>query len=679
MKLAALVLLAAVCAAQEYRAFWADAFHSGFKSPAEVEKLVEDAAASHANAIFIQARRRGDSYYLNTREVPAQDTAYSPSFDALQFLIDRAHARGIEVHAWFIVYPLWPSTIAPPTNPDHVWHRHGPRAQGSDMWMAVSSTGTISSAFDPGHPGVQAYLADVITDPVDKYDIDGVHLDYIRYNEDAPYGWNPVAVDRFGRLENRTARPVQNDPVWSDFRRRQVTQLVREIYLRTVAKKPKVKVSAALISWGNGPLTDAAWRVSDPFATVFQDWRSWMEEGILDLAMPMHYFRETTNAAFLDRWINFAKDRQFNRRYLPGLAPYLNSIPDSLNQIRRALPAGAGVCLYSYASTNTLNAAGNPITPNENFYSAVGELFGGPAAVPELPWKKSPATGHLMGRLSVDGGPAWLADGARVVIESDTGAEIARSTVTSATGFFGFVDLPRDRYRIRLERGGQLLFRAVPQEVRAGIVTEVPVRMQAADFAALLPRLTRALEAAPGDLVVIEGLNLSAGVFAAQSVPLPAALGLTQIVVNGVAAPVFSVEPDRAVVQFPYDRSGNWNVIARHAGMESGPVQFSYVETHPVILGTNRAGRYLEIYATGLGATGPMAEAGRGADPTVGLPLVSAPVKVMVNGSELDPLFAGLSPYHPGRYQVNIELPEGTSAGTVRIRAGAAISPEFRF
>jgi len=205
--------------------------------------------------------------------------------------------------------------------------------------MQVNAQGQTLSAFDPAHPGVQRYLADVITDPLRHHDLVGIHLDYIRYDETGNYGGNPVSLARFGRQELRATRPAANDAAWADFRRRNVTQLVRQIYLRSIEAKPRVQVSAALISWGNGPLTDAGFRSTDADATVFQDWRAWMEEGILDLAMPMHYFRDVSNAAFLDRWTAFARDRVFRRGYLPGLAPYLNPIADSLNQVRRTLAA----------------------------------------------------------------------------------------------------------------------------------------------------------------------------------------------------------------------------------------------------------------------------------------------------------------------------------------------------
>jgi len=90
-------------------------FHHGFKSPAEVDQMLDDAGRARVNAIFMQVRRRSDSYYLRTLEVPAQDPAWSPGFDALAYLIDRAHAR----------------------------------ARGGDVWMSVSSTGARGGSLDP--------------------------------------------------------------------------------------------------------------------------------------------------------------------------------------------------------------------------------------------------------------------------------------------------------------------------------------------------------------------------------------------------------------------------------------------------------------------------------------------------------------------------------------------------
>src|SRR5437588_11366332 len=105
--LSILLLAPALSEAQQYRAFWADAFHYGFKTPQQIDRMIDDAVAAKCNAIFAEVRRRGDSYYLNSLEPPADDPDYAPGFDALQYLIDHAHPRSIEVHPWFPITPLW--------------------------------------------------------------------------------------------------------------------------------------------------------------------------------------------------------------------------------------------------------------------------------------------------------------------------------------------------------------------------------------------------------------------------------------------------------------------------------------------------------------------------------------------------------------------------------------------
>ncbi|MFN7933535.1 MAG: family 10 glycosylhydrolase [Bryobacteraceae bacterium] len=484
-----LLFAATLAQAQEYRAFWADAFHAGYKTPAEIDQLVDNLTTARANALFVQTRRRADVYYRSAIEPPAQDAAVTPGFDPLAYLIERAHAVGIEVHAWAVVYPVWPSTIAPPRDPNHLYYQHGPNAPPQERWWTVSSTGAVGASIDPGHPDAMRYLARVILEPLEKYEVDGVHLDYIRYPEDASYGYNWKALERFLRQENRAVVPARNDAQFSEFRRRQVTSLMRQIYLRAHAIKPSVKVSAALITWGNGPLTDAAFRGTDAYVTVFQDWMSWLQEGILDLAIPMNYFRERTNASFYDRWIEFEKDRQYKRAVLIGPAVYLNPIADSMEQLKRALlPSAAGnralgVSFYSYATTN-LETAGAPTEPNAEFYQAVGAFFGAKSEVPKLPWLTAPVAGHLMGEVRIEGAQDF-ADGLTVRIASDTGRDGERVVTTDGTGFFGAVDLPPDRYRISVERNGVLLYRFVPQDVSAGLVTKFEVDLKVED----LPRL----------------------------------------------------------------------------------------------------------------------------------------------------------------------------------------------
>src|SRR5438874_13720710 len=110
----------------ELRAVWVDAFHDGFKTPQQVDDLVAWARAANLNALFVQVRRRGDAYYLKSFEPRAEDPDLAPGFDALQYLIDKAHQgpRRLKVHASLATLPAWWQRDIPPNAPNHVFNVH---------------------------------------------------------------------------------------------------------------------------------------------------------------------------------------------------------------------------------------------------------------------------------------------------------------------------------------------------------------------------------------------------------------------------------------------------------------------------------------------------------------------------------------------------------------------------
>jgi uncharacterized protein (TIGR03437 family) len=704
--LLAILVLPVLLAAGQYRAFWADAFHYGYKTPAEIDQMVEDLAQARANAVFMEVRHRGSSYYLRSLEPPVNwEREYSPGFDALDYLIQKAHARGIEVHAWFPVTSIW-GGAAPPSDPRHAYLAHGPNASGDEMWMTVSAANTVSSFYvDPGHPAVLRYLADVIVHVAQNYDVDGLHLDYIRYPETADFGYNPTALERFQRLFQRVGETLPNDPALGDFRREQVTQLVRQVYLRALAVKPQLKVSAALITWGDGPRSDAEFRSKDAYRRVFQDWRAWLEEGILDLGIPMNYFREAANAAFFDRWNEYEKDRQYRRGALVGTAVYLNTIPDSVKQAGRALAPSAagnrplGVNFYSYASTNTLNAAGAPLLPNAEFYRTIGEFFGTPDTPPELEWKARPALGHVMGRLEVGGGPYWLADGATVrLVHEPAGTETI--TTTDSGGFFGFLDRLPGLYHARVERAGQTLYRTIQREVRPGQVTVFEARLRAEDFGAVLPRFAaegvanaasfRGGPHSPQALLSLFGRNLAPRAAAAAESPLPRELGGVQVLVAGRPAPLLYVSPGQINFQAPSLPEGSYQILLRHSGLESearsltigrsiGIFGVYHAASFQAVTGSSpaRAGEYLAVFATGLGLTTPRVEDGRPGASEEPLHRTAAGTLVTLGNRLLAASFSGLAPGLVGVAQVNFQVPAEFPAGRARlvVTAGGTPSP----
>lgn len=509
----------------EVRALWVDAFRDGIKTPAQADQLIHDAVRSNINTLIVQVRRRGDAYFNHSIEPRTEDSALEPDFDALQYLIDRARPLGIEVHAWLNTLVAWNSTV-PPRDPDHVWNLHGPKAVGRDNWVSYYRTYDKtknewseqlypSYYLDPGHPDVQDYTAAVYLNVIRNYQVDGIHLDYSRY-AGKEWGFNPTSVELFNQRFGTSGMPSPEDPLWQQWRREQTANLVRKIYLKALAVRPDIKVSSAVITWGDGPVNDEDWEKSRAYVDVGQDWRSWLEAGMIDMVIPMNYFSEwnTTQQLWYNRWIEWEKNHQYGRQIVIGPGIFMQYIEDSLEQIRRAQSPSAlgnraaGVALFSYGAAHlystddfkaskTLPRQPHQYLPESNgwFYDVLAKeggyvdpvwktfvptqpVFPTPVPVPEMPWKTRPVTGYLMGAaVDRDGRPEILR---RVVVErlseTDDGPfsgepSDVRGVFTDGSGWFGLTELVPGRYRVTLE--GKTVAYIGEVDVMPGRVAEI--------------------------------------------------------------------------------------------------------------------------------------------------------------------------------------------------------------
>ena len=462
----------------QLRAFWVDAFGDGLYTQAQIDQLVADVKAANMNAIVAQVVRRGDCF-CNRSSLPRTTVAgVSPApFDPLQSLIDAAHAQGIQVHAWIITTGIWQGP-ALPTDPAHAFNQHGPSTTGAANWIDYRSDGasnlTNEYFLDPGHPDAAAYIVNMATSIAASYDIDGINLDRIRYPDgnfgtNVPsWGYNPTAIARFQAAAGRSDRPSNSDPAWTQWRRDQVTNIVRKIYLETYAIRRGIRISADTISYGSGPQAVGGWTQTRTYAEVLQDWVGWLREGILDLNVVMNYKRDTdaNQRTWYGQWSDFAKDNQFLRTTVVGAALYLNDLPSSLRQVRTAIaPSSAGApsagwAGYSYRTPDAATDAGtrtgasaraeligaltkpsldDPVTP---------PVFAAPVPAPAMPWKDQPAYGQLRGvALDANGSPVGQAT---VTLLDVTGNIFAQRT-TDGTGWFGFVDVPAGTYRATID------------------------------------------------------------------------------------------------------------------------------------------------------------------------------------------------------------------------------------
>jgi uncharacterized lipoprotein YddW (UPF0748 family) len=448
-------LMATATGQEEFRGFWVDGFNEGFHTPEEVDTLLQRLHTAHMNAVIVQMRKRGDAHYRSPFEPFASNQ--QPGFDALAYLIEKAHRMQppIEVHGWVNCHPIWPGS-GWPEDPRHLLNRF-PEIQTENF--DGERVTEVGYGMDWGHPLANAFFSRVALDIVRRYDIDGLHFDYIRYTGEA-WGYNPVSVERFNRRYGRTGKPDPKDPLWKQWRRDQVTAIVRKVYANAVALKPTLKISAALITWGDGPRDTDDWVNRSAYSRVFQDWRGWLEEGILDMAIPMIYYHQANpeRARFYQNWVNFLKDHQYGRHGVAGIGCYLNSWEDTLRQIemaRASSPKGnrlVGVNFFSYAATSGDGTEGGSRRYEEGFYQMLGErAFPEWVPPPPMEWKRHPTRGHLMGTILAARDLSWV-DGASVEIYRH--GTLIRRLQTDGTGFYAALHLEPGVYRVVVQAEG---------------------------------------------------------------------------------------------------------------------------------------------------------------------------------------------------------------------------------
>jgi uncharacterized lipoprotein YddW (UPF0748 family) len=527
----------------EYRGFWVDTPTTPFNNHTDVVNIVNRAKSAKANVIFTQVRRRGDAWYITPLE--PKFASIQAGFDPLADLISVAHAEGIEVHAYVMVGAVHLSNgaapaITLPTSPLHVFNQHGgwdPVTQtivpGPNNWLTRTllpdgvSTSYQGHRFgsnfwiDFGHPDAVAYTVNVLMHLVNNYNIDGLHLEGVRYPEftatgqtpatGANVGYNTVSVARFNARYSRTGNPSAADLLWMQWRRDQVTNVARRVYLNAISVKPHLKVSGAFVAFGSVPIAEAQWNSADAYWRVYQDWRAWTEEGIVDIAIPMNYKREhiAAQATEFQQWNEWTRNHQYNRSALIGLGGSINPVEGTLRQARSSLLTSSstgnnalGIVFFSMATSNSIVRTDTSSTPLINpfaippsvtgvrsfpeFASALTTgasvdgltryedpatnptaIFAETAAVPVHQWKIAPIKGHLMGFARRANNS--ILDGATVTIEN-LATSAVRTTLTDGGGFYGAVDLTPGNYRVTAVLGGTTLY-ACSAVVSPGLVT----------------------------------------------------------------------------------------------------------------------------------------------------------------------------------------------------------------
>lgn len=357
----------------EVRALWVT--RATLTAPEKIKQLINQATEAGFNTLIVQVRGRGDAYYQSRWEPRAKElTGQEPTFDPLALVLKEAKPANLKVHAW-INTVLLANLDDLPTMPTHVLNKH-------PEWLAVhrsvaAQLYTLDPAtpqyrqqlieackrdmseleglyLSPAHPAVKEHLYSIFMDVLEKYDVHGVHFDYVRLPNPS-FDYSRTALDRFRHVIEKQlsererqllARVAATDPLvyantypdeWQQFHRDQVTELVERIYHGVKARKPHVEVSAAV--FGND---------QDAFTRRFQDWKRWLRMGILDIVCPMAYSPDTET---FRQQIATAQAHAAGRRVWAGIGAYRIPVESTLEKIRAAREIGVqGFVLFSYDS-----------------------------------------------------------------------------------------------------------------------------------------------------------------------------------------------------------------------------------------------------------------------------------------------------------------------------------------
>jgi len=316
----------------EFRAMWISAYGAGLLTTKEIDDSINAAKLANLNALIVQVRKTGDAHYKSDYE-PRAENIPDPKFDPLEYIVKKAHANGLEVHAWINTYKVWAGKT-PPKSPNHMFNKH-------PEWINRNIEGRLDKsgqyALDPGIPGVQQHLFNVYMDVLKKYDVDGIHFDYVRYWS-PDFGYSKIAVDRFNKEKGRTGTPKMDDPEWCDWRRARVTDLVRQVYAGATKLKPWVKVTGSVVC--SQPCT-AEFRDSHPYNLLLQDWERWLREGIIDAVVPMNYKSESDPALAKQfrEWIDGMVKWRHGRHAYNGIS--VRGVDDFVTQVKETRTRGA--------------------------------------------------------------------------------------------------------------------------------------------------------------------------------------------------------------------------------------------------------------------------------------------------------------------------------------------------
>ena len=281
----------------------------------ELTDILDRLQKVRINTILLQTRIRGTVIYPSRLEpwdpCMSGHPGKSPGYDPLRFAIDECHKRGMELHAWIVTLPAGK------------WNGPGCqnlRKKHPSLLRKIGADGFLN----PEHPQTADVVASVCQEVVQNYDVDGIHLDYIRY----PDGWK-IKVPRATGREN-------------------ITYIVRKINRAVKNINPKVKLSCSPVGkYDDLPrYRSNGWNA---YTAVCQDAQGWLRTGLMDQLYPMMYFKGNQFYPFAINWA----ENSYHREVSAGLGIYFLDPHEGnwrIDEVKRQLAIcrqyGLGQCFF---------------------------------------------------------------------------------------------------------------------------------------------------------------------------------------------------------------------------------------------------------------------------------------------------------------------------------------------
>ena len=301
-----------------------------------IDRMIQFATLNRFNHIMVQVRGRGDAYYKS--DIVAKSHLIQEfDFDPLSYLIPKAKEKGIYNHAWLNAYILWSSNKKPLQENHLLYSNPSWLDQKSNLKIDinnelkknnVSNNGYEGLYLSPNHPKVNSYLVKVFRELAENYEIDGLHLDYIRY-QDSEYGQNPQAIEYYKKYNSSNLKPVISQmnsselSRWNTFKRKSVTDLVKETKKMLDFVNPNIELTAAV--------KPNLYQARERF---FQEWDVWIAAGYIDKVLIMNYSKDLKGFASNIDIIYDNLPSKYWGKIVMGIATYNQPPSDVINKIK---------------------------------------------------------------------------------------------------------------------------------------------------------------------------------------------------------------------------------------------------------------------------------------------------------------------------------------------------------